>query len=375
VARILVLDDSVVDRRLLCTVLQHGGHEAIEATTGPEALEKISGDHIDLVVTDLLMPDMDGYEFVRRLRAEADVHQPRVVFYTATYDAEDARLLGAAAAVSEIIVKPVEPDVLLRMLERVMAEDAPRLREAGEEFDREHLRVLNRKLLDKIEELRALTDERRRLLADVVNAQESERARIATEIHDDSIQVMSAAGLRLDMLVDRIDDPEAREALTAIGDVVGRAVSRLRHLMFDLRPRALDTSGVATAIAAYLRETAVEGPLDWQMQDRLSTPLDGESGVILYRIAQEAVRNARKHAGSADLEVVLDHRDGGVALEVRDDGAGCDVEEAMSYRPGHLGLVAMRERAEVAGGWMSFASSPGMGSTVTAWLPVNGDTP
>jgi signal transduction histidine kinase len=369
-ARIVILDDNAVDRRLLVNLAEHAGHEALETGSGLEALTAIRAAPVDLVVTDVLMPEMDGYAFVRRLRADEHAHQPRVIFYTATYLLDEARTLAEACGVSDLLVKPAEPEAILAAIDRVLEEPPHGKAVSDAEFDRTHLRVVNEKLFEKVSQLEALTLERRRLLADVVGAQEAERRRIAAEIHDDSIQVMAAAGLRLDLLGRRLADGEDREAMQKLGDAVGQAVGRLRRLTFELRPQSLDTGQLPAAIAAYLTESQIgeNGPL-WHVDDRLETPVGEQNAVIFYRIAQEALRNARKHAGASALQVMLERTRSGVQLTVRDDGGGCDVGRALSYSPGHLGLVAMRERAEIAGGWMRFESVEGAGSSVTAWLP------
>lgn len=375
-ARVLILDDQAVDRRLLVTLAQHAGHEVLEADSGPEALTTIRAAPVDLVVTDVLMPEMDGYAFVRRLRADEGAHQPRVIFYTATYLVDEARALAEACGVSDLLIKPAEPEVILATIERVLEEGPSGAAVSDAEFDQAHLRVVNQKLFEKVGQLEALTLERRRLLADVVTAQEAERRRIAAEIHDDSIQVMAAAGLRLDLLGRRLGDEQDREAVKKLGDAVGRAVGRLRRLMFELRPHSLDAGDLPAAIRAYLTESdADENALAWHVDDRLGTPVGEQNAVILYRIAQEALRNARKHARASAVHVVLQRSQRGVRLTVRDDGGGCDVERALSYRPGHLGLVAMRERAEIAGGWLRFESVEGAGTSVTAWLPEDHDPP
>ena len=89
----------------------------------------------------------------------------------------------------------------------------------------------------------------------------------------------------------------------------------------------------------------------------------------LFRIAQEAVRNARKHARAGVVEVSLEHHDAGYRLVVRDDGVGFDADATVESPPGHLGLTAMRERAEMVGGYRRVTSSPHEGTTIEAWVP------
>src|SRR5262245_37206144 len=115
-ARIMVVDDRTDNRAFLVSLLGYSGHQLVEAEDGEEALAKARDERPDLVITDLLMPTMDGFEFVRRLRSEAALADVRVIFYTATYMASDARGLADACGVTHILTKPVEPDVVLRVV-------------------------------------------------------------------------------------------------------------------------------------------------------------------------------------------------------------------------------------------------------------------
>jgi PAS domain S-box-containing protein len=212
--------------------------------------------------------------------------------------------------------------------------------------------------------------ERRELLTRLVSAQEEERQRVAADIHDDSVQVMTAVGLRLQMLRGSLAPAQA-EQIGKLEETVRTSIARLRTLLFELRPRSLDTDGIPTALANYLDQTLAESGLEHRLVDRLGREPDTETRVILYRITQEAVTNVRKHAQASLVEVVLEAREGGVSVTVTDDGRGMDAEqEQRSGLPGHLGLVAMRQRAEAAGGWMRIESSPDRGTSVQFWLPL-----
>jgi signal transduction histidine kinase len=211
-------------------------------------------------------------------------------------------------------------------------------------------------------------DRRRRLEALLVNAQESERKRIAWDLHDDSIQVMTAVALRLKALRRRLaKDPDFATQLDELEEVVREAIARLRNLLFELRPVVLDREGLSAALGQYLQTLESEG-IASSLETRLHSEPALETRVLLYRLAQEALMNVRKHSGAGRVEVRVEERGEGVALRVRDDGAGFSPER-QTGRPGHLGLLAMRERAEVFGGWCRIQSVPGEGTTVDAWVP------
>ncbi len=155
-ARVLVVDDQAANRELFVTLLKHAGHEPLEAADGYLALAQVRAARPDLVICDILMPTMDGYEFVRQLRADADIAGTEVIFYTATFLEREARSLAASCGVSQVLIKPAEPEEILRMLEQTLGRTSIAEPVADEtQFDREHLRLLTDKLALKVNELEA----------------------------------------------------------------------------------------------------------------------------------------------------------------------------------------------------------------------------
>ena len=227
-----------------------------------------------------------------------------------------------------------------------------------------------------VTERRGSEEERRQLLAHQVAAQEDERRRIAEDIHDDSIQAMTAVGIRLATLAHQITDEQAAESLSRVERSVETAIARLRHLMFQLRPRVLDEEGLAPTLRIVLAQMAEDEGLRFRFEDHMVEEPDQEVRAILYRIAQEALTNARKHARGAAVEITVGERDHGYFVRVRDEGAGFDAAVLKASPTGHMGLSSMRERAEMAGGWWRVDSARGRGTTVESWIPaVPGQAP
>jgi PAS domain S-box-containing protein len=218
--------------------------------------------------------------------------------------------------------------------------------------------------------LRRTDEERRRLLAHLVGAQEEERSRIAAEIHDDSLQVMTAVGLRVEMLARRFEDPTARDELARLYETVSLSVERLRKLLFDVRPPALDREGLAAALRLALNQLRMDTGIEWVVRTRLKLEPPGTLRSILYRIALEAINNIRKHAGASRVEVELEEQEGGVRMVIQDDGQGFPAERLEQEVPGHLGLITMRQRAQVAGGRVHIDTAPGRGTAVGVWIPL-----
>jgi PAS domain S-box-containing protein len=212
--------------------------------------------------------------------------------------------------------------------------------------------------------------QRRKLVGRLVHAQEEERRRIATEIHDDPVQAMTAVEMRVEAAKRRMTSPEDRQALEDLSAVVVSAISRLRSLLFELRPPALDKEGLASALRAVVERIRGETGARFTFDDRMVREPPTETRTVLYRVAQEALANVRKHARAGEVQVSLAEREGGVLLRIRDDGGGFDVASVEAGLPGHLGIVSMRERAEMAGGWCRVTAIPEEGTTVEVWLPV-----
>lgn len=213
-------------------------------------------------------------------------------------------------------------------------------------------------------------DLRRGLLARVASAEEEERRRIASNIHDDTIQVMAAALLRIQVLRLQLRESQHTRSLLEVEGTMEDAIARLRDLLFDLWPQALDREGLASALRAHVEHAFRDSGVLHTVDDQLRGEPAPEIRAVLFRLAQEAITNVRKHARPGRVDVLLEERDGGVLVCVEDDGVGFWPEDSAGSRPGHLGLSSMRERAGREGGWCLIRSAPGAGTRVELWLPM-----
>jgi signal transduction histidine kinase len=214
--------------------------------------------------------------------------------------------------------------------------------------------------------------ERGALIRHLTSAKEEERGRIAEEIHDDTVQTLVAVQMRLQALGGR----SAEGGGAALGELVratAASIGRLRTLMFELRSDLLDRYGLVGTLRELLRRTEEQFGIAARLDDRLGFEPPPDVRANVYRIAQEAITNGRKHARASTIDLRLEGREGGVGLTVTDDGSGFDVDVASSDE--HAGLRFMRERAERAGGWVHITTSPGVGTEVACWIPnpIGGD--
>ncbi|MEW6059786.1 MAG: PAS domain S-box protein [Actinomycetota bacterium] len=220
------------------------------------------------------------------------------------------------------------------------------------------------------EALRQSNEQRRLLMKRLVTAYEDERKNIANDIHEDSIQVMTAVGVRLAILRHAWPNEENTEELDRMDETVQKAITRLRHLLFELRPSTLDRAGLATAIGQYA-DIVMEDEASpiVTLNDRLTREPSPSTRILLYRMAQDALANVRKHSRAKRVEITLEAKDDGMLLRVKDDGVGFDPETVLAGVSEHFGIVSMRERAEIAGGRCDVASAPGEGTTISFWVP------
>ena len=219
--------------------------------------------------------------------------------------------------------------------------------------------------------MRELAEQRKLLLDRLVDAQDAERARIAADVHDDPVQALAAVDLRLGLLRRQVraQAPDLLPALDPLQQSVTGATDRLRALLFDLEPPDLE-HGLAGALRHAAEEIFEAGPIRWRVRVDAEPKAAEATRSVAYRIAREAMINARKHASAQHVEVTVVARDGGLELVVTDDGVGVGREPVRSSR-GHRGLSTMQDRAAAAGGTCTVTPRDPVGTVVRLWLPAS----
>jgi PAS domain S-box-containing protein len=216
--------------------------------------------------------------------------------------------------------------------------------------------------------LQRLADERQHLLDRLVQAQEDERARIAADVHDDSVQALAAVELRLGLLRRQLEDapPVVLETAETLAGTVSEAIGRLRTLLFDLESPAVEAD-LVTALGV-VAENTFEDRLTWRITGETDLDLPEGQRVTAYRIAKEAMANVVRHAEARTVVIGLARSGAGFEVVVEDDGRGFD-PSTVEPRPGHLGIPAMADRATIAGGRLDLERRVGGGMRVRLWLP------
>jgi signal transduction histidine kinase len=224
-----------------------------------------------------------------------------------------------------------------------------------------------------VDEVLRSREQLQKLSRRLIEAQETERQRIARELHDDIGQALSAVKMNLQSIrrVVGSSAPQIQEGI----DSIDQAIRRVRDLAIALRPSLLDDLGLVPALRWYLNRQAQRGGFQCRFDADDSVALPAEVQTACFRIAQEALTNVVRHAGAGRVEVTL-HRNGDLLeLTVTDDGRGFDVKLAVERigADASLGLLGMRERARLLGGRVTVDSTLRRGTTVRARLPFDGD--
>lgn len=204
----------------------------------------------------------------------------------------------------------------------------------------------------------------------ILRAQEKERARVARELHDDTGQALTVLLVRLQLLADHTDDDALRSEVAELRELVGETLDGVRRLVVDLGPTVLDDLGLASAVEWLVDRTRVARHLRVDLHLDLDTEPARPVALALFRVAQEAMTNAVRHAAASRLMVRLTREGQRIRLVVADDGAGFDVARARARPEESVGLLGMSERIALVDGDLSIESAPGQGTTVIADVPV-----
>jgi len=220
-----------------------------------------------------------------------------------------------------------------------------------------------------LRELMVAQQDRLRALAEgAVRAREEEARRIAHELHDEAGQLLASVHIALDELIAQV--PERSHAVQRIHGLLDRVEGQLRRLSRELRPTILDDLGLGPAVEWLAQGAAERTGVSITVHAPIKR-LPSAMETALYRIIQEAVTNAIRHAGARTMEIRVWQEDTTVHAAVRDDGHGFDAEATMARRGDRgLGLLGMRERVDALGGRFALRSAPGQGTEVAVAIPI-----
>jgi signal transduction histidine kinase len=217
--------------------------------------------------------------------------------------------------------------------------------------------------------------ERDAAISALLRTEDEERARIAIELHDDTVQVLAASLFSLDRQSARAGESgrdDLAQGIQSTRGILTNAMERARRLMFELRPPLLHTAGAVAAVQQLVDELASERGFSGEVTGDLGR-LDEETELLIYRTAAELVLNAAKHAGAQRVTVRLSRAGALVHGAVEDDGGGFDLQQQRSHPAStHIGLDSTSERLRLADGELTVESTPGSGTRAAFVIPIRG---
>lgn len=209
---------------------------------------------------------------------------------------------------------------------------------------------------------------RRHLLNNIAAGGDEARRRFASALHDDSLQLLTGAELQLERIR---SDAESNPQLEQLRATLCKVEDSLRRLLTNVSPEPLQLPGdLNIAISERLESMRIRAGIEPHIDARIPQQLPQAAQAIVLKNVTEALNNIEKHARATRVMVVAELMGSGLRVEIADDGAGFVVAESVRT-PGHIGLIAMQERAQLSGGWFRIQSEPGAGAKVEFWVPLS----
>jgi signal transduction histidine kinase len=342
---ILLVDDDPKNLFALRELLGGLKQNLISAPSGEEALRVAMKNDLAVILLDVRMPGIDGFETARLMRERERSRLTPIVFLTAAAEEVDSVFRGYEVGAVDYLIKPIVPEVLKSKVSVFV------------ELARKSVQ-----LAESEQKLRALA-------AHLISVREEERGHIAREIHDELGQVLTGLKMEVAWLARRLnaDQQPLVEKTETMGRLIDQTVQTVRKISTGLRPEVLDEMGLVAAIGWQAKEFQKRTGI----RCRLNLPqeiggLEGEVSTTMFRVFQEILTNVARHSRATRVDVDLKSEVAGLVLEVADNGIGTGEHNGRRS----LGLLGMQERALRLGGEVSIGSTPGHGTRVVVTIPA-----
>ena len=340
---ILIVDDEMSARENISAILEGRGYHLEFAPSGLEAIQITRKLNPDLILLDIMMPGMDGYQVCKIIRDDPNLREIPILLLTALEDRE-SRLNGLGAGADDFLSKPLDPQELRARVATIIR--------------------LNRyrTLLDQRDDLKAMAKR-------VLQAQEQERKQISREIHDDIGQSLIVHNLHLRSIYESLpkQNEELRKSIDELLTESTDIYTKLHLLAQNLRPPLLNTLGIGMAMHAFCDDFSRHSGLPTQFEaDVEDLKVPELVAITLYRVMQEALTNIVKHSRATQGWVTLNVEDDEISFSVQDNGIGF---LAGQVEQKGLGLQGMQERVMLAGGEFNVRTGPGKGTVVSVLFP------
>ncbi len=351
---ILMVDDQPSKLLSYEVILEELGENLIKANSGREALECLLKTDVAVVLMDVSMPELDGFELAEIIRQHPRFQRTAIIFISAVHLTDMDQLRGYERGAVDYVSVPVIPE-LLRAKVSVFAE-----------------------LHRKTQQLETLNRDLRILSHRLIAAQDQERRRIARELHDSLGQDLSAAKMVADAMVMQNGSPDPiKQSAVELSSLVDHAIQQVRSISYLLHPPLLDEIGLHSALQWFLdglqKRSGIEMSIKVEPADFPRLPEDIETAI--FRIVQEALTNVFRHSGASKASVLLTKGESEVACLVRDDGKGV-TEDVSEFKPEIIGvgIAGMRQRVKEFDGELQLRNA-NPGTLIEVTIPFAKEPP
>ncbi len=351
---IIITDDRRATRHMIRSTLEPEGYELLEAENGREALDLCALSRPDLILLDIIMPVMDGFETCRQIKELPNGNHLPILMFTAYDEGREVEKAFEAGA-SDFINKPINPEELRHRVNRLL-----------------YLRKLEMKRQAAESRLKSSHEMIQSLSRRILNAYEEERTRLARELHDEVGTTLSTLKLNLQLLNRDFParDSDYEERLSSLIASASYLLGAIRNKAIFLRPPSLDELGLVAVVSNMANEFNRHSGIHVELQTNGNgNNIPAEVETALYRCIQEALTNVARHSSAARVSVNLDIDSEGIVVRVKDDGIGFDPQVG-SDTGEHLGLQGMKERVALLNGNIEIDSAPGKGTDIKIIIPL-----
>jgi signal transduction histidine kinase len=348
---VIYVEDDAETREQLSLFLRRRVGVLVVADSGAAGLEAFRANRAHMIVTDIQMPGMDGLAMVREIR-KTDGKVPIIV--TTAFEQTDYFVRSIDAGVDKYVTKPVDPDKLNAAMLKL-----------GRRLQKEQIAARVSMLLHK--------SQLQSMAAEVALAEERERRRIAEGLHDEVIQNLAVAAIKLDGLQLSLLADAACADVRIVRTALGDAITDLRSMTFELSPPMLYEVGLEAALKCLAAEMERTHGIQVQYaDDGLEKAVGEEYRATLYRSTRELMINAVKHAQANLIEVTVTRSEDDIHIQVADNGRGFSGKSAnmKGSSQGGFGLSSIRERLGKLGGSLLVDTEPGAGTRMTLVAPL-----
>ena len=343
-AKILLVDDEPKSLFALQELLSGLGQNLMIAQSGEEALRLALKNDFAVILLDVRMPGIDGFETARLIRTRERSRLTPIIFLTAEADQMNQVFRGYEVGAVDYLQKPVVPEFLKSKV-AVFVE-----------------------LHRKSERLKESEDKLRRLAAHLISVREEERAHIAREIHDELGQVLTGLKMEVTWLAKRLREKPLIEKTDSMCKLIDATVGTVRKIATGLRPEMLDDMGLIAAVGWQAKEFQKRTGIRCRTKLPPEVKLDIDVSTTMFRIFQEILTNVARHSRATRVDMELAIAEDKVALEVIDNGVGIADSDLNGKKS--LGLLGMHERALLFGGEVKITGTPGHGTRVSVSIPL-----